>query len=72
MFRFAPAERENDVLVRAANPTPNASDIGTCKYGKITMAIGDTITTEDPCLACACTIPPLAHCTRTINTEKCP
>lgn len=65
------AENEKDVLVRAANPSSSAADQGTCSYGKIKMAIGDTIKTDDPCLECSCTAPPLAHCIRTIHTEQC-
>lgn len=43
----------------------------TCKYGKMTMNIGDKIKTNDPCLECFCDTPPMARCIRTITTEQC-
>lgn len=33
-----------------------------CQFGEHKLKIGDTLKTEDKCLKCACSIPPMAHC----------
>lgn len=43
----------------------------TCKYGNMTLNVGDKIKVSDPCLECSCETPPMARCIRTITTEKC-
>lgn len=39
-----------------------------CKFGKLTMAVGDSISSEDKCVSCKCTVPPMPHC---IQTRDC-
>lgn len=33
-----------------------------CKFGKLTLNKGDGITSDNKCVDCKCTVPPLAHC----------
>lgn len=35
-----------------------------CKFGKLTLSVGDSISSEDNCVSCKCTVPPMAHCIR--------
>lgn len=39
-----------------------------CKFGKLTLNKGDGVSSDDECVECKCTIPPLAHC---IQREHC-
>lgn len=39
-----------------------------CKFGKLTLNKGDGVTSDDKCVDCKCTVPPLAHC---IQREDC-
>ncbi|XP_040164551.1 uncharacterized protein LOC120900971 isoform X1 [Anopheles arabiensis] len=39
-----------------------------CKFGKLTLNKGDGVSSDDKCVECKCTVPPLAHC---IQREDC-
>ncbi|XP_039453080.1 kielin/chordin-like protein [Culex pipiens pallens] len=39
-----------------------------CKFGKLTMGVGDSISSEDKCVSCKCTVPPMPHC---IQSREC-
>lgn len=38
-----------------------------CKFGKLTLGVGDTISSDDSCTTCKCTVPPMAHCIQSRN-----
>ncbi|XP_055627552.1 kielin/chordin-like protein [Toxorhynchites rutilus septentrionalis] len=39
-----------------------------CTFGKLTINFGDSISSDDKCLTCKCTVPPMPHC---IQTRDC-
>jgi len=64
---------EKDTVAPSSGKTVIKSDAPEqkCKFGKLTLNVGESLTTGDECLECSCKFPPMAQCVRTINTEKC-
>ncbi|XP_052860888.1 uncharacterized protein LOC128267960 [Anopheles cruzii] len=57
--------QETDKIVKGSKPTADSQ--GQCKYGKLTLNVGDSLdisqlTGEGQKMACTCAIPPLVHC----------
>lgn len=65
---FLRIARDEEVIEVASGA---AKSEHTCKYGNMTLNVGDKIKVNDPCLECSCETPPMARCIRTITTEKC-
>lgn len=38
-----------------------------CSFGKLTMNVGDSISSDDKCVSCKCTVPPMPHCIQSSN-----
>ncbi|XP_050091758.1 uncharacterized protein LOC126575217 [Anopheles aquasalis] len=53
-----------DGRTELADPEPGMQ----CKFGKLTLNKGDGVSSDDKCVECKCTVPPLAHC---IQREDC-
>lgn len=39
-----------------------------CTFGKLKLNLGDSISSDDKCISCKCTVPPMAHC---IQSRDC-
>ena len=51
----------DDTIITA--PTPDANSTLQCKFGKLTLNIGDKLSAgENGCSTCTCSIPPMVHC----------
>ncbi|XP_058832268.1 kielin/chordin-like protein [Topomyia yanbarensis] len=33
-----------------------------CNFGNLTMNVGDSLSSDDKCVSCKCTVPPMPHC----------
>lgn len=64
---FSSTARDDEVIEAGDGPKSD----NTCKYGNMTLNVGDKIKVMDPCLECSCETPPMARCIRIITTEKC-
>ncbi|XP_065086059.1 uncharacterized protein LOC135708048 [Ochlerotatus camptorhynchus] len=51
---------ETDKLVKGPNSSKDTSL--ECKYGNITLKVGDSVNDKDDVNRCTCTIPPMVHC----------
>lgn len=69
IFLFGQTATEKDVIVATSKKTVQSEH--TCRYGNLTLNVGEVIQTDEPCLKCFCKIPPMAQCVRTITTEQC-
>lgn len=36
-----------------------------CKFGALTLQVGDQIKSEKYCVECSCSLPPMVHCVQT-------
>jgi len=71
-LEFRCPNTKDSVLPRAGKAAEKAaSPAETCTYGDLVLNVGESVKTDDECLECSCQLPPMAQCTRTINTEKC-
>ncbi|XP_055527873.1 uncharacterized protein LOC129720418 [Wyeomyia smithii] len=60
---------EDIVIVEGRKNTPETGNpLMQCTFGSLTMNIGDSISSDDKCVACKCTVPPMPHC---IQTRDC-
>jgi len=61
---------EEDVVEKGTGKAPASPEL-TCKYGTLTLNAGDKLKSDDPCVECACSLPPFVQCTRDVKSEKC-
>ncbi|XP_053688424.1 uncharacterized protein LOC128737746 [Sabethes cyaneus] len=62
--------KESDKLIEKSGRTTSGDPALQCKYGKLTMNIGDTLDPEEAegfTYTCTCAIPPLAQCVKSRN-----
>lgn len=63
------AEDNDSVIVEGRLDTDVEADPKMqCTFGKLKLNLGDSISSDDKCVSCKCTVPPMAHC---IQSRDC-
>lgn len=68
-LRLGQTATEKDAINVTSKKTVQSEH--TCRYGNLTLNVGEVIQIDEPCLECFCKTPPMAQCVRIITTEKC-
>ncbi|XP_055598867.1 kielin/chordin-like protein [Uranotaenia lowii] len=56
-------EDKDTVIVEGRQDSVEVQDSNLkCTFGNLTMSIGDAVSSDDKCISCKCTVPPMPHC----------
>ncbi|XP_053684684.1 kielin/chordin-like protein [Sabethes cyaneus] len=63
-----PEDKDTVIVEGRLDLVDDANPLMQCTFGNLTMNIGDSISSDDKCVSCKCTVPPMPHC---IQTRDC-
>ncbi|XP_041968397.1 uncharacterized protein LOC121725461 [Aricia agestis] len=57
----------NSTVVRGLNTRGVGAQ---CRFGSLTLVVGDEVTAADPCMRCACDMPPFVTCSKKTSCDQ--